>query len=113
MRYGTIRYCIVDGVGRGTLLCNGVGWDILISVAYDDWVCNGSSFYFMHACHEGCMSVNFRVRSLVSMRCYSVPEGRKKVNLRASMAVRSFIFGLILSLRGSLTRMASVGCMRR
>jgi hypothetical protein len=57
--------------------------------------CVRESRFFMHACHEGCMSVVFGVGSLGSLRC-SVLAGRIKVDLRVSMAVRSCIFGLVL-----------------
>ena len=56
------------------------------------------------------MSAIFGVRSLGIVRC-SVPPRKRSMDLRVSMAVRSCIFGLVLLHRGSLARMASVGCM--
>ena len=56
------------------------------------------------------MSVVFLVRSLGILRCL-VPAGRRNVDLRVYMAVRSCIFGLVLLPCGSLARMASMGCM--
>ena len=69
---------------------------VLTSVAYYVGVCYGSSVCLMRACHEGCMSVSFGVRSLGSMR-YSVPAKRSRVDLKMSMVVRSCILRLILS----------------
>ena len=34
-----------------------------MSVAYDVGVCSVSSDYVMYACHEGCMSIIFGMRS--------------------------------------------------
>jgi hypothetical protein len=56
------------------------------------------------------MIVIFGVRSLRSLRCSDL-VGRIHVDLGASMAVRSCIFGLALLPCGSLARMASLGCM--
>ena len=70
--------------------------------------CVGSSFCFMYAYHVGCMSVDFGVRSLGSLRC-SVSAGRRRTVRRLSMALRSCGFELSLSSWGSLASMASVG----
>jgi len=47
---------------------------------------------------------------LRDIRC-SVPAGTSRMDLKVSMAVRSCVFGLVQVLRGSLARMASVGCV--
>ena len=56
------------------------------------------------------MIVIFLVRLLGILRC-SVPAGSSKVDLGVSMAVRHYIFGLVLLPRGNLARMASASCM--
>ena len=85
-------------------------YGVLDRGAYGGGVCSGSSVFYMYVCHEGCISVILRARSLGILRC-SFPVGMSRVDLKVSMTVRRCIFGLVLLLWGSLARMASVGCI--
>ena len=81
--------------GMGIVCLVGCGFMVvgaLVRFAYDVGACFGMSVFFMYACHVGCMSVAFGVGSLGNLRC-SVPAGRRRVDRRVYMAVRSCVLG--------------------
>ncbi len=62
----------------------------------------------MYFIYDVCMVASWGVVSLGSFLC-SVVEGRSRVALRVSREVRRGVFGLILSLFGSLAMSTYVG----
>ena len=81
-----------------------------MSVRYDDRESTGISVWCMYVCHVGWTRVDDCVESLGSLRC-GVFAGRRSVDLKVSILVRSWRSDAHCPLFGSLASIASVFCM--